>query len=407
MKGLSAEQDHAYSMITFWIKQVAGNAPVLALQKICTSPGFRKFLMKLVESNLGKAHCSFAEGNQKAGALAAALEFVQASRRRLASCLQRDKQDTKGQPCREAAYLSEKLQMVPAMFENATGVDRRSDEEVEEEEVIKVAGASGVHYTGKGRISGTVKQKQTRIGAKWEKDGGSSNTDDNEGHEAAEDEMDKARKDNIAYCTERNIVRGTRKALNQMRDYCGDLEDSPRPLCDKKFKAEVSEIFLAGTKLSFDVIKDQFLDFAERTSSLRTLVPATAWDLDDPISIFNAIEHASTQSDDAKIRQAYGQMQLYASINRLVDQGRRSKQKHKKDAARHQLPQLDFLDQYADEKARNEKPEAKKLMRYKFRQEYYGGRNWLEMANLFGGTGVVFVFLVAKIAHKYTSFQRA
>lgn len=108
------------------------------------------------------------------------------------------------------------------------------------------------------------------------------------------------------------------------------------------------------------------------------------------------------QSDDAKINQAYSQMQLYTSINQLISKGRRSAQKYKKDADRHQLAQLSFLDEYADKKVGNAVSlAAKKAMRSKFHDEYYGGENWLDMVNLFSGTGVVFVFAMVSKSTPY------
>ena len=413
MKGLTPQQNHDYSSITFWIKQVAENAPALALQKICTCPGFRKLLIKLVESNL-PVMIKHTAALQKEITRQRHFQKQPKSSKQVDAVLLPVSSGISKKPrvdhAAKAAYLSEKLHLLPAMFAKYAASDYRSDIEAEEEVIVNIAqaqevsGTEIVRYTGNRKVSGTATPKQKETGAKGKKndegtDDEETNIADDDAHEVAEDhEISTARKDYIAYCTEQELIRGTPEALERMKLYCQDLQqdDGTQISPGKKFKDEVKEVFVAGTKLGFDLIKERILDFAEKKLSLRTQIPATAWDLEDPISIFNAIEHAAAQSDDAKIHQAYGQMQLYTSINDLVRKGRRSGQRCKKDADRHELPQLEFLDYFADRKVgKKASLEAKWHMRARFRKEYYGGMNWLDMANLFEGTGVVFVFVVA------------
>lgn len=401
MKGLTPQQSHDYSEATYWIKRMT-QAPALALKKICNAPGFRKFLIKLVEADLSmmaKHHAALGKELTKQRHLQREPKASKQVEDVLRPVFGGISKKARVDHAAKATYLEGKLQLLPAMFAMFGNVDSRSDQEVDEvmidsARVQEVSGSQLVRYTGNEEASGTLVLKQMKIGAKGKIVNKVANIDDDDEHEVANEEVDIARKDYIAYHAEQEIVHGTVQALEKMKLYYQDLLWDPHMY--RKFNTELEAVFSAGTKLSFDLIKDQILEFAGRTSKLRTQIPAVAWNLNDPISIYNAIEHAMAQSDDAKINQAYGQMQLYTSINRLVAKGRRSAQKFKKDADRHQLAQLDFLDEYADKKVGNAASLAvKKAMRSKFRDEYYSGENWLDMANLFGGTGVVFVFAMA------------
>lgn len=411
MKGLTPQQSHDCNQIIFYIRQIVETAPPLTLQKICNAAFFRKLLVKLTESNLPvmerhvaaiQKHIRMQKRKQEEQKMSKGKEAV------LLPVSSGISKKPRVNHAAKAAYLTQKLQLLPGLIGKYAGPYSRNSEAPEDafRKFFRFQGVSGTEValrTENGEGSGTVKET---IGAKGNKVGKAStiiDTDDEHGWsdnetEPSSDGMNTAGKDYEAYHTEQEINRGTVSALSKMKLHCRALQPSAHPLPASRFNSEVSAVFAAGTKLSFDLIKDGILTFASRTCTLQaqTPMPATSWNLDDPIGIYNAIEHASTASEDAKIKLAYGQMQLYTSINRLVSEGRRSRQKLKADAQRHQLAQLDFLDQFADEKVGNTAGlEAKRAMRAGWSKAYYAGMNWLDMAALFEGTGVVFVFLVA------------
>lgn len=414
MKGLTPQQSHDCSQITFWIRQIVETAPNLTLQKICNAPAFRKLLIKLVETNLPTMEKHVAT-IQKHIRIQKRVEKEQKASKGKETVLFPVSSGISKKPrvnhAAKAAYLTEKLQLLPGLIGKYAGPYSRSDEAAEDafRKFFRVQDVSGTEValrTANGEASRAVQPKQETARAKGKKvDKATTIIDSDDEHAASDnetepssDEIDTARKDYEAYHTEQELTRGTASALEKMKHYCRALRTGAQPLPSSKLDTETAAVFAAGTKLSFDLIKDGMLAFASRTCTHQPQSPirATSWNLDDPIGIYNAIASAATASDDAKIKLAYGQMQLYTSINRLVTQGRRSVQKHKGDAQRHQLPQLDFLDQYADEKVGPAAGrEAKRAMRAEWRGAYYAGMNWLDMADMFEGTGVVFVFLVA------------
>ncbi|KAI4126745.1 MAG: hypothetical protein LQ347_004850 [Umbilicaria vellea] len=409
MKGLSPQQSHHCRQITFWIRQIVETAPNLTLQKICNAPAFRKLLIKLVESDLPMMEKHVA-ALQKQIKIQKRVEKEQRASKGKEVVLRSVPSGISKKPrvnhAAKAAYLTEKLQLLPGLIGEYAGPYSRSGEAAEDafREFFRVRDVSGTEValrTEPREASGTVNSKQeTTVARRKKVNKASTVIDSDDEHEASDnetepssDEIDTARKDYEAYHIEQELSRGTASALEKMKRHCRALGTGAPPLPSSKLDTEIAAVFAAGTKLSFELIQDGILAFASSTS--QPPIRAT-WNLDDPIGIYNAIASASAASDDAKIKTAYGQMQLYTAINRLVSQRRRPAPTLQRDAQRHQLPQLGFLDQYADEKVgRAAGREAKRVMRAEWQGAYYAGMHWLDMADAFEGTAVVLVFLVA------------
>ena len=411
MKGLTTRQNHAYTSIVHWIKDCAENAPPLALQKIVRAPATRDLFLEAAKHDVPGTE-KFVDVLQKGIAKEKRKQKQSKTSKRTEAVLLPVRGGITKKPrfnhVAKADHFAEELQLQSTMFATTADIGGgdfyRSNDEAEEEAIYlaqpqKESGNEIADCTENEQTSGMVTLKQKETGAKGKKAGEQTGIDSDDKSAMVADEISSARKKYTAYCTELDIIRGTTAGLEEMKLYFRGLQDCSRPLAAAKFEAEVEGVFYAGTKLCPDISKSKVLELAERTlgsPELRTQIPATAWDKEDPIGIYNAIEQASAHSDQAKIHRAYGQMQLFTSVNLLVKRGRRSAQKHKMDADPHKLPQLDFLDGLADEKVGDAKLELKWQMRAKFRSEYYGGNNWLDMAALFEGTGVVFVFVMAR-----------
>lgn len=92
---------------------------------------------------------------------------------------------------------------------------------------------------------------------------------DDDEDKVADREVNITHKDYIAYYAEQEIVRGKTQALEKMKLYYQDLLYRD-PLMRRKFNTELEAVFSAGTKLSFNLIKDYILELAECSSKLRT-----------------------------------------------------------------------------------------------------------------------------------------
>ena len=121
----------------------------------------------------------------------------------------------------------------------------------------------------------------------------------------------------------------------------------------------------------------------------KKLQASTTWNMSSPGEILDAIQTVKTNTTDAKIHRAYGQIMLNSSFNNQVCGGYKSSVKG------HLHEHTAILEELARKKAGSVSELEIKRMMSSYLYEYYAGQKWSAVINSFGGSGIVLVFVTA------------
>lgn len=261
-------------------------------------------------------------------------------------------------------------------------VEEEEGEEEEEEEHREY------HETGD-----TMKLKKIRL-PKRKRLATTANDSDNNRSASATPERTASPDETSVYQLERDLVHQTDSALSLMKAGCQKHKLGDKRIDDYRFDQEIREVFHIGAYLSASRVTYSlvtYLIYKSRHPNIKAQIPRD-WNMDDPITIYNAIEVFSAQGEDTKLHRAYAQMQLFVSVTQKVNRAISLGGAHTGLAN----PAYGELEHLADRQVGTEAPEnVRGKARRAFRSRYQQGKNWLEMAQHFGGTGTVFVFVIA------------
>ena len=199
------------------------------------------------------------------------------------------------------------------------------------------------------------------------------------------------------YEIELGLVRGEEKIKEYVMKECFDLSDNYRPSPNMKWfsKADdLRELLPICRRLPSRIVKVKLLEELESrivVPGQKSAIPSTA-DLFDPLDILDALQSIKMTTINAKVNRAYSQMRLYKSV-----QGKIGSVDYELDTAlKHGLaPHRSILDKMAFRWVGNEKERREK--KNNFIYEYDAGNKWLDVAEWFGGEGIVLVFATAGV----------
>ncbi|KAL8850287.1 MAG: hypothetical protein Q9221_004797 [Calogaya cf. arnoldii] len=160
---------------------------------------------------------------------------------------------------------------------------------------------------------------------------------------------------------------------------------------------QIKEVFKICEKINFDKVRGELLAFIvlrRQKPGSRAQIIDLAEDA-EPVEIFQAIKISGVNEADAKLHRIYGQIPLVQSIDRKVN-SRYVPRTHEKvnHLPETQLPTF-YLDVMAYEMTMGQSRKDRKQLEFKLRREREAGMHWTKMIKNMGGTGIVFVFILA------------
>ena len=206
-----------------------------------------------------------------------------------------------------------------------------------------------------------------------------------------------------AYEIELGLVRGEEKIKEYVMKECFPLSDNHRANNKWFSKADdLRELFLIFRKFPFRIVKDRLLrELKSRivVPGQKTAIPSTA-DLFNPSDILDALQTIKMTTINAKVNRAYGQMRLYKSVQGKIEGGYVPDNALTHGVAAH----TSLLAKMACHSAGNVSEQERRDRINSFNYEYDAGKKWLEVAEWFGGEGIVLIFATAGVWNQSSSF---
>ena len=197
------------------------------------------------------------------------------------------------------------------------------------------------------------------------------------------------------YEIELGLVRGEEKIKEYIMKECFPLGDNYRSN-NKWFskKDDLRELFPICRKLPFRIVKDKLLRELESrivVPGQKTVIPSTA-DLFNPSDIFDALQSIKMTTINAKVNRAYGQMRLYKSVQgKIIGGGYVPDPAVKHGLTAHKSILAEMACRWAGNVSKKERTDWINSFEY----EYDAGKKWLDVAEWFGGEGIVLIFATA------------
>lgn len=214
--------------------------------------------------------------------------------------------------------------------------------------------------------------------------------DSNECEEESTTDMGTESVMEVKYQIEFAITNGVEDSIGPIRAQCMALSHE---LGEKGNRGvQLSDIFETCRSFSFTSVKLLLTDFMNDRLGVPDIKKEklSTWGTSEPGEIFDALMVIYSRDADTQIHKAFGQMQLFLSVNARAPTSngptRRSASKI----------YLDVLEDLANQKAAGAVSIEKKLRIVKdYRDEYNCGKKLLEVVGWFGGPGIVLVFVTA------------
>ena len=204
-----------------------------------------------------------------------------------------------------------------------------------------------------------------------------------------------------AFETEVGIVRGDPKVLHPLKAHCLTLSTSQHQASQYQ-ESDIDSILETCKKFDFTPVKHALLSFFSdrraNAASTTMSIPST-WDMGNPTDIISAIEVIGINSHHAKIHRAYAQAKLYSMVQEQVNSRAPVTTTTTDNAHGRRAPHLVILNgMAAAESTGAPTSEQEKLQIqetfHNLESAYRAGKHWLQVAEWFGGEGIIFVFIL-------------
>jgi len=198
------------------------------------------------------------------------------------------------------------------------------------------------------------------------------------------------------YEKEVGIIRNTESVVGPIKAHCL-REFLSRSRFPGKKESDFTDILNECALLKFSKTKSKLLDFLENRLEVpgsRTEMPSL-WKMSKTDDILCALETIKARSIDAKIHRAYGQMKVYLSVDAKVKEENYIAKTDYFIFGPLLATHLIILADLAIAKAGNVTHQEKEEIFESHKSDFYAGKNWLNLARMFGGRGIVLVILRA------------
>ena len=196
------------------------------------------------------------------------------------------------------------------------------------------------------------------------------------------------------YMREVGIIRRDPEIIARIEDHCcTTLVDASN--CRRgNPKKEVSQLLSDIEQLDFLFAKDRLVKYLKNRQAkmgMQTETPAT-WTMSEPRQVLGALRTIRTICDDAYIHRAFGQMKLCLLVQKKLESGHRPIPSGK---GKLRLPETNYLEELARREAGPSPEDEIEAKLRDYLAEHQAGKRWLQVADWFGGPGIVLVFITA------------
>ena len=199
------------------------------------------------------------------------------------------------------------------------------------------------------------------------------------------------------YKREVGIIRRDPKVIAPIENHCCETLVDASNWRSSNPKREMGELLSDIEQLEFLFAKDQLVKYLNNRQAklgIQSETPAT-WTMSEPQQVLGALRTIRTRCDDAQIHRAFGQMKLYLLVQEKLRLGYKPISSGK---GKTRLPETNYLEELARKEA-DTVSEAEIEAKFRdYLSEHQAGKRWLQVAEWFGGPGIVLVFITAGIS---------
>ena len=196
------------------------------------------------------------------------------------------------------------------------------------------------------------------------------------------------------YKREVGIIRRDPKVIAPIENHCcQNLVDASNWRSSNP-KKEMGELLSDIEQLEFLFAKDQLVKYLNNRQAklgIQTETPAT-WTMSEPQQVLGALRAIRTICDDAQIHRAFGQMKLCLLVQQKLNSGYKPISSGKRKT---RLPETNYLEELARKEADTVSEDEIEARFRDYLSEHQAGKRWLQVAEWFGGPGIVLVFITA------------
>lgn len=196
------------------------------------------------------------------------------------------------------------------------------------------------------------------------------------------------------YKREVGIIRRDPKIMAPLEDHCCTTLVKSSNYDSGKLKKEVGELLSDIEQLDFLFAKDRLVSHLNNRQAklgMQTATPAT-WAMSEPQQVLGALRIIKTNCDDTHIHRVFGQMKLCLLVQEKLRSGHTPISSGK---GKPRLPETNYLADLARRDAGPVSEDEIEAKHQEYLSEHQAGKRWLEVADWFGGPGIVLVFITA------------
>ncbi len=196
------------------------------------------------------------------------------------------------------------------------------------------------------------------------------------------------------YKREVGIIRRDPNVITPIENHCRKTLVDASNRRSGNPKREMGELLSDIEQLDFLFAKDRLVTYLNNRQAelgMQTETPAT-WTMSEPQQVLGALRTIGMICDDAHIHRAFAQMKLCLLVQQRLESGYKPISSGK-GKPRH--AETNYLEELARSEAgpvSEDEVEAK--IRY-YLSQHKAGKRWLQVADWFGGPGIVLVFITA------------
>ena len=198
------------------------------------------------------------------------------------------------------------------------------------------------------------------------------------------------------YKREIGIIRRDPQIIAPIENHCCKAQGGEWNCCSGNPKKELTELLNTLEQLDFHFVKDRLVRYLNNRQAKMGIQPETpaTWTMSEPQHVLGALRTLGAICDDTHIHRAFAQMRLYLLVQQKLESGHKPIYSGKGKA---RLPENIYLEELARREAGPVSKEEIEASYHDYHSEYQAGRRWLEVADWFGGPGIVLVFITAGI----------
>ena len=196
------------------------------------------------------------------------------------------------------------------------------------------------------------------------------------------------------YKREVGIIRRDPTVIAPIENHCRKILVDASNRRSGNPKREMGELLSDIEQLDFLFAKDRLVTYLNNRQAklgMQTETPAT-WTMSEPQQVLGALRTIGMICDDAHIHRAFAQMKLYLLVQQRLESGYKPISSGK-GKPRH--AETNYLEELARSEAGPVSEDEVEAKIRDYLSQHKAGKRWLQVADWFGGPGIVLVFITA------------